>query len=415
MQKKIPPYIKAMQNGALGEIRTKAFLMERFWILERSIDVDGADFIIQRRLSSKTLLDKRPPRLGFVQAKFYLSSATTQYIPESYIVDEHGNSRDEFFLLCHTGHEENAKIFFLTAKLIISDFNTIIQSGIRKYAISGTRLFTSSKYLIQSKSNTLNRIESQLRLADYISNQEFISWNLSTDFTASSAIQTEFMEPIETSFGADIPKEFQRLKNNAFEIMSRIEEWHDTLQSIVREVDPIQASLSIRKLELDEDFKKLSRTSLYDDNFYFSCKSHLNMVNTLDADGILDNFIKLKKIIKGSVVKFLLNQLPLDENVLHVISITLDMESLEITSFQNSIISIEEYCENKNISKDNNGNFPYKGVHRPSCDSLEYFWKAGKILFSSNSLRDLKDFYANEDFYIYNDIVNKIYELKYHE
>ena len=31
-----------MQNGALGEARTKAFLLDRFWILERSVDIHGA-------------------------------------------------------------------------------------------------------------------------------------------------------------------------------------------------------------------------------------------------------------------------------------------------------------------------------------------------------------------------------------
>ncbi|NHQ60156.1 hypothetical protein G9409_06050 [Chlorobium sp. BLA1] len=73
MDDKIPSWLKAMQNGALGEVRAKAFLMDRFWILERSIDIDGADLIIQRRITNKNLLDKNPPILGFIQVKFFES------------------------------------------------------------------------------------------------------------------------------------------------------------------------------------------------------------------------------------------------------------------------------------------------------------------------------------------------------
>ncbi len=59
-----------MQNGSIGEARTKSFLIDRFWILERSVDIDGADFIIQRRLNAENILDTEPPRFGRVQAKF---------------------------------------------------------------------------------------------------------------------------------------------------------------------------------------------------------------------------------------------------------------------------------------------------------------------------------------------------------
>lgn len=57
---KKPAWLKRMENGSVAEARTRAFLMDRFWILERSVDVQGADFIIQRRLTSKNLLDDDP-------------------------------------------------------------------------------------------------------------------------------------------------------------------------------------------------------------------------------------------------------------------------------------------------------------------------------------------------------------------
>jgi hypothetical protein len=87
-----------MQNGSLGEARAKAFLMDRFWILERSVDIEGADLIIQRRLTDRNLLDRRPPNLGFVQVKFFESEKTAHYIPTEYIRDKDGKAREDFEL-----------------------------------------------------------------------------------------------------------------------------------------------------------------------------------------------------------------------------------------------------------------------------------------------------------------------------
>ncbi|AJS58191.1 hypothetical protein [Paenibacillus sp. IHBB 10380] len=66
-----PHWLLRMENGGLAEARTKAFLMDRFWILERSVDIQGADFIIQRRLTSQNILDATPPRFGVIQVKYY--------------------------------------------------------------------------------------------------------------------------------------------------------------------------------------------------------------------------------------------------------------------------------------------------------------------------------------------------------
>jgi hypothetical protein len=52
------PWLKAMENGALGEARARAFLMERFWVLERSVDVEGADYLVQRRLTRANFMDR---------------------------------------------------------------------------------------------------------------------------------------------------------------------------------------------------------------------------------------------------------------------------------------------------------------------------------------------------------------------
>lgn len=94
MDKAYPPWLKAMQNGTIAEARSRAFLLDRFWVLERSVDIDGADFIIQRRITNKNILDREAPRLGVVQVKFFGTSNTTHYVHKQYVV----NDKDELLV-----------------------------------------------------------------------------------------------------------------------------------------------------------------------------------------------------------------------------------------------------------------------------------------------------------------------------
>jgi hypothetical protein len=50
-----------MEHGAIGEARAKAFLLDRFWVLERSVDIHGADYLIQRQIRQSNFLDREPP------------------------------------------------------------------------------------------------------------------------------------------------------------------------------------------------------------------------------------------------------------------------------------------------------------------------------------------------------------------
>lgn len=67
---KRPDWLVPQENGVIGEARARSFLLDRFWILERSVDIEGVDFFIQRRLIGRSLQDRSAPPLGVVQAKF---------------------------------------------------------------------------------------------------------------------------------------------------------------------------------------------------------------------------------------------------------------------------------------------------------------------------------------------------------
>lgn len=96
--------LKVMENGGRGEARTEALLLERFWVLRRSVDIDGADFLIQLNDPSVRFTDPLPPRLGVVQSKFSQDEATTHYVPATYVLDaETQEPLIGFFLLIHVG------------------------------------------------------------------------------------------------------------------------------------------------------------------------------------------------------------------------------------------------------------------------------------------------------------------------
>lgn len=79
------PWLKSMENGALGEARARAFLMERFWVLERSVDVEGADFLIQRRLTGQNFLDHDPTRRALTLALAKRFAEAFGAIPVDYV------------------------------------------------------------------------------------------------------------------------------------------------------------------------------------------------------------------------------------------------------------------------------------------------------------------------------------------
>jgi hypothetical protein len=421
MENKYPSGLKAMQNGALGEARAKAFLMDRFWILERSVDIDGADLIIQRRITSQNLLDKNPPKLGFVQVKFYETEKTSHYIPKAYIIDSQGNLRDEFFLLCHTGYEENSQIFFLTSEMISSDFEVVVQSEIEKYSLSGTKIFRNKKYLVQSNANTLSRIESKLALADFKRNREFISWKLPISVSDSKAILPDYNEPLSNSWG-HIPNEFQKIKESALNAMKEIETIYLDLKAIAEEIDPLEAFTKIEILDGELGSSTYGHwgreimQSLYDENFYYTCKAHKDKVEILRSDGLLDKFIKIKEFLKKNVSDFLCQNLPIDANTVHSVIIEFT-DDFDIISTNHNLVPANKYFNVPNelnrfghVEISSSG---YRGIKEISERCFEYYWLAGRIYVDEKYKNALQEFYRETDFWIYNDCLDKMYELKY--
>jgi len=420
MDSEVPKWLKIMQNGSLGEVRTKAFLMDRFWILERSVDIDGADFLIQRRVTRKNLLDRDAPRLGVVQVKFFEEESTAHYIPKVYIVDHEGKPRDEFFVMCHTGKEDTPKVFFLTAKMILEDFVTTIIKDVEKFRLPGSIILVSNKYLVHSRKNTLDRIENQLMLADFTKNRKFLSWRLPSSSIDASAILPEFKEPIDNWWG-EIPKEFKTLKETAYSAMIKIEEIYNLLKEITEEVNPIKA------FEYIDDIRYECRDGqgrwsislpedLYTEDFEMVCRQHLEKVNNLKNEGLLDNYLNIKNILKDKIPKFICDNLPIDANTVHSIIIDYSTNDFNINSIDQKLISIDKYWSVPNVLN-RYGHIElntdkYSGIKQISDGKFEYYWLAGRIYISDNHKKDIPNFYQTSNFRLYYEIMEKMYEDK---
>ena len=304
-------WVKVAQNGAIGEARSKSFLLDRFWILERSIDIHGADFIIQRRLTDKNILDRNAPKLGVVQAKFVSSSSTTHYIPCEYVVDSKSVPRDEFFLLIHTGNEENPQMFFLTSKEIHENFNTLLHNDIEKYRIPGN-IIKEEKFEVTSRKEALDRIELKLKEADFAKNREYLRWTVSSDEIYVDDILPEYNIPIDNFWG-DLPEGFCEIKKSASKALIEVDNVCFILKSIATDNDPNKV------IEYLDDFRFYCREgggnwsislpdNIYDEDFIEVVQKHQEIIKYLKDSNAIEGYVFSQKEIEESFINFLCNK-----------------------------------------------------------------------------------------------------------
>jgi len=343
-----PAWLVRMENGTIGEARTRSFLIDRFWILERSVDVDGADFFIQRRLTGVNLLDKEPPRLGVVQVKFYGSDSTTQYLHKEYVVDSNGNPRNEFFLMCHAGSEDKAISYMLSAEDIINDFNLTDAKHSKPncFTIPGKTLLTSNSYKIVSNDLALDRIERALDRADFINNRRFMSWVLPSASAATSKILPLYQEPLDNWYG-DIPEQFVELKKKVQRASFDIEEIAEKLNAILETDDPEKA-LGIAE-DLDHEYgRHISfQDGLFDEDFYSVVRQHKERHGNLKSAGMRDLYFKLQKDCSSYICSNLGKHMPIDRETAYVLTIAYDHKNLSEWNFSADLKDVEGLFEKR--------------------------------------------------------------------
>jgi len=204
--------LKSMENGALGEARAKALLLERFWVLERSIDIHGADYLVQRRLLDSNFMDKSPPKLGVIQAKYVQNGDTYISIPKHYVYSADSRIFGEFFVLVFTGRESTTRTFLLSAADLVNISEEKTKNEKTNLIFKASKLLSSSNLEIIDIASALDKIDHALRLADFSLNRMLLS-TASYIKLDSSQIDHDLALPLDNSY-ANIRDEFYEQKKN---------------------------------------------------------------------------------------------------------------------------------------------------------------------------------------------------------
>jgi hypothetical protein len=413
-------WLKRMDHGAIGEARSKAFLMDRFWILERSVDIDGADLIIQRKITGFNLLDKEPPRLGVVQVKFYYDRNTTHYIHKEYLVDNNNEERSEFFLICHTGFESEAQIFLLSAKELVENFEiaSVGHSREGRYIIPGRKLLDSDEFKVTSPKLSLDRIERAIKLSTFKKNRQFLSWALPSAAIKDENILPVYLEPIDNWWG-DIPKAFREMKEKAQSFLFELDDVYSQFKEIVETSDPEQA------LEISEDIEAYYRggtgaylsmpDDLYDEDFQTVVKEHKNKCATIKKLGILDSFIEFKLNLLRYISSDLgPKQESTDKDVVYEIRIKYNPTNLKIDKITSAFIPADKYWKIP-LKKNRWGSLDV-----PKTSNVIFFINGNAIVYwlpSRFGYVDKKDdeswqeFYSRYSPYPISDLMQKLYDF----
>jgi hypothetical protein len=325
---KRPDWLIRQENGVISEARTRSFLVDRFWILERSADIEGVDFLVQRRLIGRSLLDRSAPPLGVIQAKFCASPKTTHYIHREYVLDPEGTPRSEFFLICHTGAEDAAQSYLLSASEIVANFKETDTNHSRPscFALPGRALMIQ-RFAIVDRVRALDRIENTLRQADFDKNRRFLSWALPKGVDSRAPIQHTYEEPIDNWWG-DIPKEFERLREGASRAQWDFSDVLEKLREIECSNDPEHA------LALGEELTNTWRGSvnfsheIYNEEFHRVVLDHKHRYEQMEAAGLLGAHSSLRRTVFNFALGDLVPRMPLAPDIVYIFSVRYDQDTL---------------------------------------------------------------------------------------
>ena len=308
-----PPWLIRQENGALAEARTRALLMDRFWVLERSADIEGADLIIQRRLTDRSLLDRTPPRLGFIQTKFYSDVSTVQYVHREYVIDNQGLPRAEFFVLCHAGTEDRIRAFLLSAEEISDRFKLTPadHSKPNRFVLPGKDVLVQ-RFEIADRRSALDRIERALRDADFDKNRAFAAWAV-PGVAESPPILPMYEEGIDNLWG-DIPAGFQRIRDRAKKGSWELEEALEKLHEIQESRDPARVLAIAEEIEKEWGKAVSLPGDLFDEDFLSAVQHHKKRYEQLVKEGLLSTHAAMRRAVIERIINDVAPKMPLARN-----------------------------------------------------------------------------------------------------
>jgi hypothetical protein len=303
-----PPWLKAMENGSLGEARARAFLMERFWVLERSVDVEGADYLIQRRLTSRNFLDPDPPRIGVVQVKYIQDGGTSISLHKSYVCDARGRPFTEFFLLIFTGKEDKCRSFLLSSADILREFAERTDGERSFLSIRGSKLLAGTNYAVVSQAIALNKIEQALINADFMANRQFLSASNYIEVKPDH-IDPDLTLPLSNWYG-NIRSAFYEEKKKLQKVVFDIEDVLEAMRKMLQSTDPDQAFTLYEEVVAnhvagDGDLH-FGASFFRDEDFATAVRHHRVRLHRLRELGIAQSYFALCEKYRSAVVEHML-------------------------------------------------------------------------------------------------------------
>lgn len=346
-------WLKSMENGGLGEARAKAFLLERFWVLERSVDIQGADYLIQRKITSQNFMDKEPPKLGVVQVKYIQDGNTYIRINKDYVINQSGEPYGEFFLLVFSGQEDEARSFLLTSQEVSDNFEEKEVKGKMILQTSGEKILNNKNFEILNKSMALDKIEHAIKKSDFKRNRLFLG---ATNYIklCPEQIEHDFLLPLDNGY-ADLKKEFFKNKKRLQSTLFNIEDVVEGMNNILKTSDPEEA------FDIYEDVISQhigSSTGTYisfevdffnDEDFLAAVKNHKERLSAIRELGLESSYFSLLKSYEKSVAKQTAN-LQLSQGDKVEVTIKYDAKTLENPSIIVSKTIYEGKCPFVEIS-----------------------------------------------------------------
>lgn len=241
-------WLKSVENGKIGEARTNTFFLNNnFWVLERSVDVNGADYIIQRRDLLNDLIDIEAAPVAFIQSKYISGVENEMFIDSRYIYyidDDSLKTKNEFFVLIHFDDEENSRMICLSSenidKLISNDNLKLTKTTNDKGEVSKTGVVLTLKQLFQHferftpEEKILEKINSAIASANYyreIGNRRFLGLSPQKEII-NKKISHRYNN------GDDIATEFYNSKKEIYELIKNVTEYVYTLKDLLNIDEP---------------------------------------------------------------------------------------------------------------------------------------------------------------------------------
>lgn len=296
-----------MEHASIGEARVRALLVERFWVLERSVDVEGADYLIQLPPHSVRDLDA-PIRLGRVQAKFLQDESGAAYVPQEYVQDPSGRVYEQFFVLVSTGEPDAEQLFILSAVEIASDFKPAQRGSHRgHYRLPAKRIFAGGRYESLSRTATLDAIEQALRAADRAAIARFWSAGLGT-ISSRAPLDAEYRLPLVNWYG-DFEQALEKVHRGIESAEMDMEDVLEALRRALRSGDPleIEALLEDNPIHGFLGGHQLGFTlnDVFNWEFFDAARDYRRRLDRLRASGRDNAFFRLAITVEGEVVRML--------------------------------------------------------------------------------------------------------------